>query len=86
MSDLVRVGAPDSSVIAVRGMTGTEYTSRDGMFAMSPADAACMRIEGGFTPSIGAPVRGGYACPCGFRPIFRNCSRCGAELDERFRS
>ena len=77
MSDLTSVAAPDGAVHAVTGMSGRDYRSRDGMFQMTPSDAAALVKAGGFRPSLGGVVRGGYECPCGFRPLFRRCSRCG---------
>jgi hypothetical protein len=64
-------------VHGVEGMSGRAYRSQDGMFRMTPADAAALVKAGGFRPSLGSPSRGGFECPCGFRPIFRLCSRCG---------
>jgi hypothetical protein len=77
MSDLTSVAAPDGAVHAVTGMSGREYRSRDGMFQMSPSDAAALVKSGGFRPSLGGVVRGGFDCACGFKPLFRKCSRCG---------
>lgn len=77
MSDLVSVAAPDGAVRGVEGMSGRTYRSRDGMYRMTPADAKALVQAGGFRPTLGSPARGGYECPCGFRPIFRTCSRCG---------
>lgn len=77
MSELVSVGAPDGAVHAVEGMSGRKYRSRDGLYRMSPSDAAALVKAGGFRPGLGGLVRGGFDCPCGFRPIFRTCSRCG---------
>jgi hypothetical protein len=77
MSDLVTVAAPDGAVRQVRGVTGREYRSKDGMYRMAPADARALLADGGFRPTLGTPSRGGFACPCGFRPLFRLCSRCG---------
>lgn len=78
MSDLVKVGAPDSAVLGVEGMSGRKYRSRDGMYEMTPTDAKALVAAGGFRPSLGGPpMRGGFDCPCGFRPLFRHCSRCG---------
>jgi hypothetical protein len=77
MSDLTSVAAPDGRVHAVTGTSGREYRSRDGMFQMSPSDAAALVKAGGFRPSLGGVISGGYDCPCGFRPLFRLCSRCG---------
>ena len=77
MSDLTSVAAPDGAVHAITGMSGRDYRSRDGMFQMSPSDASALVKAGGFRPSLGGPVRGGFDCPCGFRPLFRLCSRCG---------
>lgn len=77
MSELVTVAAPDGAVRAVRGVTGREYTSTDGMYRMAPTDARALLAEGGFRPSLASPTRGGYRCSCGFRPVVRQCSRCG---------
>jgi hypothetical protein len=77
VSELVTVAAPDGAVHGVEGMSGRQYRSRDGMFRMSPSDAAALVQAGGFRPSLASPTRGGFECPCGFRPIFRLCSRCG---------
>jgi hypothetical protein len=78
MSDLTRVAAPDGAVHAVTGMSGREYRSRDGMFQMSPSDAAALVKAGGFAPSAAGRIRAaGYPCPCGFHSLFRTCSRCG---------
>ncbi|MGL5911918.1 MAG: hypothetical protein ACRCZP_18080, partial [Phycicoccus sp.] len=77
VSDLVQVAAPDSAVRAVRGMSGREYRSTDGMYRMTPAEARALRAEGGFSPSLGTPTSGGFACGCGFASLFRRCSRCG---------
>lgn len=78
MSDLVSVAAPDGAVHGVTGMSGREYRSVDGMYRMSPSDAAALVKAGGFRPSIGGLVaRGGYPCGCGFQSLFRKCSRCG---------
>jgi hypothetical protein len=79
VADLVRVAAPDGAVAAVRGMSGREYRAEGGgMFSMTAADAAAMRAEGGFAPSLGTPAAGGFECLCGFRPVVRRCSRCGS--------
>lgn len=78
MSDLVSVAAPDGAVHGVVGMSGREYKSRDGMYRMSPSDAAALVKAGGFRPNLGAVRRGGHPCPCGFASLFRTCSRCGA--------
>jgi hypothetical protein len=77
LSELVSVAAPDGAVRAVTGMSGRTYRSRDGMYQMSPRDAKALVQAGGFRPSLASPARGGYACPCGFHPVFRHCSRCG---------
>jgi len=78
MSELTRVAAPDGAVHAVTGMSGREYRSPDGMFQMSPSDAAALVKAGGFTPSTAGGVRAaGFPCPCGFASLFRTCSRCG---------
>lgn len=77
MSELVSVAAPDGAVKGVEGVTGRTYRSRDGMYQMHPADARALVAAGGFRPTLGSPSKGGYDCPCGFRPIFRHCSRCG---------
>jgi hypothetical protein len=77
VSDLISVAAPDGAVHAVTGMSGRDYRSRDGMYRMSPSDASALVKAGGFRPSLGGLVRGGFECPCGFRPLFRLCSRCG---------
>ena len=77
MSDLISVAAPDGAVHAVTGMSGRDYRSRDGMYRMSPSDAAALVKSGGFRPSLAGVIRGGFDCPCGFRPLFRLCSRCG---------
>jgi hypothetical protein len=47
------------------------------MYRMTPSDASALVRAGGFRPSVGGLVRGGYDCPCGFKPLFRLCSRCG---------
>lgn len=79
MSELVSVGAPDGAVHGVTGMSGRKYRSRDGMYRMTPSDAAALVKAGGFTPSLGGMPRGGYPCEsCGFQSLFRLCSRCGA--------
>lgn len=77
MSELVSVAAPDGAVHGVTGMSGREYRSQDGMYRMSPADARALVQAGGFRPSLASPARGGFECPCGFRPVVRLCSRCG---------
>jgi hypothetical protein len=77
VSELVTVGAPDGAVHGVTGMSGREYRSQDGLYRMPKADAAALVKAGGFRPSLGSPVRGGFECPCGFRPVVRLCSRCG---------
>lgn len=78
MSDLISVAAPDGAVHAVTGMSGREYRSTDGMYRMSPSDAAALVKAGGFRPSLSGVIRGGYDCAnCGFKPLFRKCSRCG---------
>lgn len=80
MSDLISVAAPDGAVHAVTGMSGRDYRSRDGMYQMSPSDAAALIKAGGFRPSVGGRVtRGGHPCPCGFHSLFRHCSRCGRD-------
>lgn len=80
MADLISVAAPDGAVHAVTGMSGRDYRSRDGMYQMSPSDAAALVRSGGFRPSVGGLVRAaGFPCPCGFQSLFRTCSRCGHE-------
>lgn len=79
MSDLTRVAAPDGAVHAVTGMSGRDYRSQDGMYHMTPSDAAALVKAGGFRPSLGGVVRGGHPCSCGFQSLFRLCSRCGHE-------
>jgi len=79
-ADLVKVAAPDGRVREVDGVSGRRYKSRDGMYQMSPRDAAALLKVGGFRPNLGGQVNGGYLCPCcGFRPYVRLCSRCGAD-------
>lgn len=79
-SDLVTVAAPDGAVAEVDGLTGRRYKARaGGLYDMHPTDARALLADGGFRPSLGSPTRGGYDCACGFRPIFRRCSRCGAD-------
>ncbi len=78
MSELVTVGAPDGAVHGVTGMSGREYRSADGMYRMTPGDAAALVKAGGFAPTVGGLVRAaGFPCPCGFQSLFRLCSRCG---------
>lgn len=83
MPDLVTVAAPDGAVAQVDGLTGRRYHARaGGLYDMHPADARALVADGGFRPSLGSPVRGGFECPCGFRPIFRLCSRCGRHITD----
>lgn len=77
MSDLISVAAPDGAVHAITGMSGRDYRSRDGMYQMTPSDASALVKSGGFRPSLAGVIRGGFDCPCGFKPLFRKCSRCG---------
>jgi len=77
---MVRVGAPDGRVREVDGVSGRRYRSTDGMYEMTPRDAAALLQVGGFTPDLGGRVAGGYRCPdCGFGSFFRCCSRCGGD-------
>jgi hypothetical protein len=63
--------------LEVDGLSGARYRARDGIYEMSDRDGRALVKAGGFLPSLGTPVRGGFEFPCGFRPIFRLCSRCG---------
>lgn len=77
--DLVRVAAPDGRVREVDGLSGRRYKSRDGMYEMTPRDAAALRKIGGFAPNLGGVTHGGYRCPaCCHGSFFRRC-KCGAE-------
>lgn len=83
MSDTVRVAAPDGAVAQVDGVTGRRYKATGGgIYDMHPADAKALIKAGGFRPTLGSPTRGGYECGCGFKPIFRLCSRCGNTITE----
>jgi hypothetical protein len=88
MPDTVTVAAPDGAVAQVDGVTGHRYKARaGGLYDMHPADAKALLADGGFRPSLGSPTRGGYACRCGFRPVVRDCSRCGHHItDEEIHS
>lgn len=78
LNEPVRLGAPDGRVAEVDGVTGRRYKATGGgMYTMHPADAAAFKREGAFVPTVGGVTRGGYECPCGFRPVVRSCSRCG---------
>jgi hypothetical protein len=83
MTDLVQVAAPDGRVREVDGPSGRRYRSVDGMYRMTPRDAAALVEVGGFVPNLGGRVAGGYRCPgCGFGSFFRRCSRCGGDCDK----
>jgi hypothetical protein len=47
------------------------------------ADVKALR-EAGYTAVGLGNVRAsvGFICPCGFRPFFKTCSRCGRHLDD----
>jgi hypothetical protein len=82
LEERVRVGAPDHLVAEVDGVTGRRYKATSGgMYDMHPRDAKALLREGGFVPSIGGVIRGGYICRCGFRPVVRDCSRCGDQAE-----
>lgn len=84
MADTVTVAAPDGAVAQVDGVTGRRYQARSGgLYDMHPRDARALLASGGFTPTVGGPVtRGGFDCRCGFRPVFRDCSRCGHHITD----
>ena len=73
------VAAPDGAVVEIDGVTGRRYkASRGGIYDnLHPADERALLAAGGFRPTLGSPTRGGYSCACGFKPVFRICSRCG---------
>lgn len=73
----MRVVAPAKACLEVEGLSGRKYRARDGIYEMPSRDGKALVKAGGFLPSLGTPRTGGFGCPCGFRPIFRHCSRCG---------
>lgn len=78
MSELVTVASPGRDVVEVDGRSGRRYRANDGMYRMSRRDAADLVSIGGFKPGIGGVIRAaGHPCPvCGFRSVFKECSRC----------
>ena len=83
MSDLVTVAAPDGAVAQVDAPSGLRYKARaGGLYDMHPSDARMLLKAGGFRPTLGSPVKGGFKCACGFWAIFRDCSRCGAHISD----
>ena len=80
----MRVVAPARACLEVDGLSGRRYRARDGVYEMSERDGKALVAAGGFRPSLGpsAAVRGGFCCPCGFRPVIARCSRCG-HVNER---
>ena len=71
-------------VAQIDGVTGLRYGgNRPGrVFNMHPADAAAAVKAGGAVASLAGVTRRaiGYRCDaCGFRPVVRECSRCGGE-------
>lgn len=81
----MKVVAPAKACLEVDGLSGRRYRATDGIYEMSERDGRALIKAGGFAPSLGSPRTGGYCCPCGFRPLFNVCSRCGAELTEEHR-
>lgn len=81
----MKVVAPAKACIEVDGLSGRRYKARDGIYEMSERDGRALIKAGGFAPSLGSPRTGGFRCPCGFRPLFRICSRCQRELTEEDR-
>ena len=70
-------------VAQIDGVTGLRYGgNRPGrVFEMHPADAAAAVKAGGAVASLAGVTRRaiGYRCECGFRPVVRECSRCGGD-------
>jgi len=82
----MRVAAPAIQCLEVDGVTGARYKATRGFYEMSDRDGAALVKAGGFIPSLGSPRTGGYCCPCGFRPLFRTCSRCHRILTQEDRT
>lgn len=79
--ETVKVCGQGSNVAEVDAPSGLRYAKdKQGIFHMTPSDAALLVKGGGFFPSMAGPTRKtvGYRCEdCGFGSFVTTCSRCG---------
>lgn len=78
--DTVQVVSPAKGCIEIDGLSGRRYRAKDGIFDMTPGDAAATVKFGGSLRSLQGPTRSsiGFRCEsCGFGCWFTTCSRCG---------
>ena len=84
--ETVKVCGQGSNVAEVDAPSGRRYArDKEGIFHMTPSDAAAMVKGGGFFPSMAGSTRKGvgFRCPeCGFGAYTRTCGRCGAECEK----
>lgn len=84
--ETVKVCGQGSNVHEVDAPSGLRYTrDKQGIFHMTPSDAAAMVKGGGFTPSMAGSTRKsvGFRCTdCGFGTYTRVCGRCGGSCEK----
>jgi len=71
---------PDGACLGIDVNTERGKTRYDGRIVDvdNPRHIRMLKAEGAFPADLGGVTRSaGFPCPCGFKSLFRRCSRCG---------